>query len=263
MKKEPDFQKIVFEFIDQYKSQIKQFHEKWLNENTNDKPDKIKAMQLATSFLDRDIPFQGPSHSIDKRYIKIDSQTHYLNGINQIVTKALEEQYLTIDFIEDFLNKNTTNNKRLFGNMFEHYILEKFCSFEYKTNLNLEILPNLNMDHLNCYKNSFFYSGKERNILNFKNIVRFEENRNYFLTTYQTNFPIIDSILLSQTFGLISIKTFSLVKKKNNIISNEDYAFEQEVMKKLDFGNNKTINKLKSFAETLKKSHGKCLNKKF
>ena len=93
MEKKTDFQKIVFQFIDQYKFQIIKFHEQWLNENTNDKPDKINAMQLATSFLDRDIPFQHPTHYIDKRFIKIASETKYLNGINQFVTKALEKKY--------------------------------------------------------------------------------------------------------------------------------------------------------------------------
>ena len=242
-----------------YKIKIIDLHEKWLKEESAFIKDKEHSMEMAVSTLDKHVPFSDITYKfIDKRFIKIKKQgtVTYLYGINPVVTKALQERHLTIDYIEVFLNKNTVDSKRFFGNFFEFYILTKFCSLKDKGKLDITIFPNMKLDYLQDLKDSFRYEGQGKKVLVI--VADINEETNYFLTTCQSNFPIFNAIFISKIkhFVYICVKAHGLQKLKNQT---EDYSFEQSVKKNLNLLDEKVTGKLNSYSKIFKEKYSNCI----
>ena len=172
------------------------------------------------------------------------------------MTKALQERLLTIDYIEDFFNKNTVDSKRFFGIFFKFYILKKFCSFRNIGKLDITILPNMKLDYIQDLKYSFRYEGQDKKVLVIDADIN--EETNYFLTTYQSNFPIFDAIIISKLkhFVYVSVKAQGLKKLKNQT---ENYKFEENVPTKLNLLDESNIEKLNSYSGILKENHGNTI----
>ena len=245
-------------FITNYEKLIIHKHQKWLDQETGLKQEKIHQMSNAVTVLDKNIAFLSPeSLYIDLRLIKIqenDDRQITLFGINKLVTKVLAEKYLTMNYIETFLNTKPNINASLFGNMFELYIIEKLCSIGEISNL--IIFPNLSLKgKIIGKKKTYYYKGKHQDIFNLTiNFQAADDDIIYILTSSQTNFPIFDIIIIriisgERHFIFVSVKAYSLDRKN-------PAKFVSDVKREMSLFSKETKDKFINYSETLKNDYG-------
>ena len=235
-----DYHKFFYDFLKEYKREIKRKHDEWLSENLLTKEEKRKAMTECVHYIDdsESLPPNFSQSYLDLRYVFIVDEN--IHGLNPVIRKIFIEFYSAPSSFEKFLNEHPDFiHKAGYGMFFENYL--KLVLWN-STNEEIILEKNDKISFLN-FQHIFFNSFEKQDPNNMKYLEGFYEVYERILMTPKTeNFPLFDFIefnFQNKVVKFISVKT----KPKWEIKNKDDLNFLLNPLKKLSKVN-KTLNEM-------------------